>query len=118
MRLKDLIDALAGMPQDAIVVFDTGLSPSGFESWRGRYNELTLIPDGRNTVRVAELLADARNAVGRTFQGNKGGDFTMAEYTPVWADQSGECGHHGITDAVFQHGTVVLRTMVIPEEYH
>lgn len=59
--------------------------PIGFRdpcSYRGDYYDLAF--EIRRDVRVADMLADARSALGKTFQGYKGGDYTMRESTPVW----------------------------------
>lgn len=68
--------------------------PLGFRdpcSYRGDYYDLAF--EVRRDVRVADMLADARSALDATFQGHKGGDFTMRAFTPVWlvADYS-SCG--------------------------
>jgi len=59
--------------------------PLGFaepHSYRGFYNDLAFEP--AKDVTVGSMLACARDALGRTFQGYKGGDYKMGEYTDVW----------------------------------
>lgn len=92
MRLAGLINALAALPPDLPVY--VGDEPAGqLGSYRGYYNQLTIyrsngIGHGADAppVTVAELLADARDADGKTFTGYKGGDYTMGLDTAVWAD--------------------------------
>lgn len=50
-------------------------------SWRGDYEELAFEPAPSMTA--AEMLAVARSALGRSFDGYKGGEFEMSEWTDV-----------------------------------
>ena len=59
-------------------------------SYRGYYDELAFEPCA--DISVGEMLAAARSALGSTYQGYKGGDFTMGEYTEVWLAERGDCG--------------------------
>jgi len=77
MELKSLIKVLEKLPQDLVV-------PKGFSnphSWRGIYAELAFEPT--ENTKVADMLADAKSAIGATYEGYKGGDFTMDEDTRV-----------------------------------
>lgn len=56
-------------------------------SYRGYYNELAFEPAAN--VTVADMLADARSALGATYEGWKGGDFTMHEHTDCWLSEEG-----------------------------
>lgn len=111
MRLGDLIATLEALPQDAPVRFPDGQVPNGLCSWRGVYAELTIdrAPAGE-TETIGEMLADARDAVGKTFQGYKGGDFLMDETTPVWADGWGDCNHIAPAGFAINDGLVVIAT--------
>lgn len=68
--------------------------PVGFRnphSYRGDYIDLAF--EVARDVRVADMLADARSALGTTYQGWKGGDYRMTAYTQVWLVQErGDCG--------------------------
>lgn len=57
-------------------------------SWRGSYDELAFQPCGETTV--AEMLRVAKSCVGYTFQGWKGGDYTMGLETPINIEYEGE----------------------------
>jgi hypothetical protein len=59
-------------------------------SYRGHYEELAFEP-ARNTT-VGAMLKAAQSANGRTFEGYKGGDFTMGDYTECWLSHYGETG--------------------------
>lgn len=67
--------------------------PLGFShphSYRGFYDELAFEPTAN--VTVGEMLADARSADGTTYQGWKGGDFTMTGWTDCWLAEEGTGG--------------------------
>lgn len=67
--------------------------PIGFDnphSYRGYYDQLAFEPV-RNTT-VGEMLAAARSARGATYNGWKGGEYTMTDHTEVWLAMEGDCG--------------------------
>jgi hypothetical protein len=78
MTLGKLIAALEAMPQGTHVA-----NLRDAHSYRGYYSDLAFEP-AMGTRPAAELLAECRNAMGRVFEGYKGGDFVMGETTPVW----------------------------------
>lgn len=98
MRLGKLIAALERHPANLPVRFrcvgevegvtDGGV-PSGFMSYRGFYDRLA-IGDGGTLDTVAKILANAREALGATFTGYKGGEYVMSEHTSVYAANYGE----------------------------
>ncbi|KQX43526.1 hypothetical protein ASD97_25985 [Streptomyces sp. Root63] len=84
MVLEDLIEMLESTDSNTVV-------KNGFNhphSYRGFYRDLAFEP-ARN-VRVEDMLADARSALGETFEGWKGGDYTMGRYTECWLSIEGE----------------------------
>lgn len=86
------------------VRFDTGGVPSQLDSWRGSYDELTLIHgDSDAPETVDSLLADAKAALGATFTGYKGGEFGMNESTPIWADDYGRYCCNGVMGVRVEH---------------
>jgi hypothetical protein len=127
MTLKQIIDTLAGMPAELPVYFSDGRHPTTFDSWRGDYSHLTLYMGDEYTpdqpehwrdlpvLTVAELLEAARNAVGATFEGHKGGDFVMGEDTAVWADSVGRCTWDAIVGARVEADRVVFQILNIGE---
>jgi hypothetical protein len=83
MTLGELIKALEAEDPDLIV-------PHGFgnpHSFRGDYHELAFEP--RSNARLGDMLADARSALGATYEGWKGGEFTMREWTDCWLSEEG-----------------------------
>ena len=76
MRLGELIEMLESARPQSV--------PRGFghpHSWRGIYAELAFEPVTNTTV--DQMLSLARSCIGATFEGYKGGDYTMDEYTEV-----------------------------------
>jgi hypothetical protein len=64
-------------------------------SYRGDYMDLAFEPAANITV--ADMLAAARSALGTTFQGWKGGDFTMTDHTWCWLSQEGDASGETIS---------------------
>lgn len=91
MTLGELIAALEA--EDPAKVVARGFTHP--HSYRGYYHDLAFEPD-RN-VTVGEMLADAYSAVGETYEGWKGGDFTMGRSTDVWLSYEGCCSDEEIT---------------------
>lgn len=87
MTLGKLIETLEAMPADARVVY-LGRP----HSYRGYYCDLAFELDCRDTRSVDDLLTDCRSAMGKVFQGYKGGDYVMGAQTPVWVADYGCCG--------------------------
>ena len=86
MTLGELIAALEKLNPELEV-------PLGFgepHSYRGDYYDLAFEP--KRNVTVGEMLADAKSALGTTYQGYKGGDFTMNEWTTCWLAEYGSTG--------------------------
>lgn len=86
MTLQELIDRLKKADPARVI-------PHGFHdphSYRGFYHDLAFQP--KDNVTVAEMLADAESAMGRTFKGYKGGKYEMGPYTEVWLAEFGCCG--------------------------
>lgn len=114
MTLGGLVAALEGFDPDAWVVYDTieEQSPSAPQSYRGYYSDLSL-PPRADPIKVSDLFELCREAVGRTFKGYKGGDFTMHSKTPLWASPNGVANGVAIMDAKVIDGRVFLITKQI-----
>ncbi len=86
MTLGELIKALEKQNPDLVV-------PHGFSephSYRGYYDELAFEPADNMTI--GKMLKCAKYALGKTYTGYKGGDYTMHEWTDVWLAHYGCCG--------------------------
>jgi hypothetical protein len=110
LSLGMLIEAIEGCEKDVNVVYDFGyMCPTSIDSWRGSYSELALNYESFKSE-DKELTRDRfivmlKDAVGKTFTGYKGGDFTMTEETPIWVANYGESCNTavvGVHDAGWQ----------------
>lgn len=77
MNLQKVIDILEQYPSEKMLSKGIG-NP---HSWRGSYEELAF--EVVENVTVGEMLAAAESAVGATYEGWKGGEYTMDEDTQV-----------------------------------
>lgn len=120
MKLGTLIKQLEAMPQDASVEYDFGyMIPTKLDSWRGRYECLaigythfeTIAFGDRSTVK--DLVEKCKEAVGKTYEGYKGGDYRMTEDTEVWVDNYGEYSNTALVGIGDQWGTVILITQKV-----
>lgn len=92
----------------------TQLAPIGFanpHSYRGYYGRLAFEPT-RN-VTVAEMLASARKAIGATYRGYKGGEYTMGKYTEVYLAMPHDTGE-GIGPVLLAYMTGALDNVELP----
>lgn len=114
LSLGQIIDQCKSIPvheEPQLVVFDFEYAaPTGLDSWRGVYAELALSFSFGDEMTLPDFLALTEAAVGKTYEGYKGGDFTMTSETPVWVANYGNAGSTAIT-GVFDDGwQVVLMT--------
>lgn len=84
--LGKLITTLEGLVPDRPV---TGFGK--LMSYRGYYCDLAFEPSAEVEA-VATLLNRCQFAMGKVFEGYKGGDFQMGETTPLWIAQYGSSG--------------------------
>lgn len=59
---------------------------------------------------VKEFLDLAKETVGKTFTGWKGGDFVMGKNTPLWVANAGDVGSTGIVGFKDNDYEVILQT--------
>jgi hypothetical protein len=60
-------------------------------SYRGYYHDLAF--EIAEDITVGDMCTDAKEALGSTYQGWKGGDYTMKNYTATWlVRREGETG--------------------------
>lgn len=107
--------------QDKPLFIDNGKRPMGVDSWRGYYAELAIQTEsyghyntdeveihseygdyykkkdiGKKDPTVKEWIKVLKEAVGKTFEGYKGGEFYMSKNTPVWLDEYGHSSFPGV----------------------
>jgi hypothetical protein len=111
--LGDFIKTLGDIDPDLPVVFDNGVAPGEFASYRGYYEQITLT-QGEEPKRVRDVLRAAQQAVGATMTGYKGGDYVMNEHTPLWASDYGDTGT-ALTDVAYEGKGIVLVTTDISD---
>ena len=86
MTLGKMIMALEKMPSGSEVI-----NLSGPHSYRGYYCDLAFeLGEGKRLA--ADMLAVCKSAMGKVFEGYKGGDYIMKESTPVWIAEYGCSG--------------------------
>ena len=95
MTLGEIIKRLAPVAEshpDAVIrhAFD----PDTAHSWRGDYFKLSFDP--AENVRLADMVAALFDAIGETYDGYKGGEYTMHETTAVYMDEWGTCSGNAI----------------------
>jgi hypothetical protein len=94
VNLGEWIETLQALPPAMPIEYPRGFGAPLYIgeliSWRGIYQDLTLPPVDESFIKtVGDALANAQAAVGATFTGYKGGDYTMHESTYLWADPYG-----------------------------
>jgi hypothetical protein len=89
-----------------VVRFADGDAPGEEMSYRGYYSDLSF--DTQEEPKpAADFLAQCRKALGDTYRGYKGGDFTMDKDTPLWRAAYGSTGD-AIVRAKLEDGDLVL----------
>lgn len=85
--------------------------PTKIKSWRGVYSELALdIESGGKEMTLSDFIDMLKAAVGKTFEGYKGGDYLMSRHTPVWVANYGNSGNTAVIDVVDAGYIVILVT--------
>lgn len=110
--LGALIDALERRPQDSEVRFAFGyFAPKGLGSYRGFYEHLAIGYDADAPMRtVADFLSDLRDAVGRMYEGYKGGEYCMSRDTPIWVAGYGESTSTAVVGVAGNEWLTVIET--------
>lgn len=102
----------------ARVEFDfSNTYPTFLSSWRGIYAELALnwaggdfSDDFTKAPTIDKFVEMLKAAIGQTYTGWKGGDFTMDRDTRLWVANDGMVGNTGITDVQNNEFEIVLKT--------
>lgn len=93
LTLGQLIDELKELPTAANIEFDFGsANVTTLDSYRGYYDSLALGYDGAYGSKlktVGELLEDCEQAIGKVYEGWKGGDYCMDRDTNVFVANRG-----------------------------
>lgn len=87
MTLGKLIAKLESLPPKSLIEkFDAP------HSYRGYYSDLAFEPYRGGRFKAISALTMARECLGKTFEGYKGGDYVMDENTPLWLACYGSTG--------------------------
>lgn len=104
LTLGELIDKLKALSGEANIEFDFGAANiTALGSYRGYYDQLALGYEGEygtKMMTVGELLKDCEEAVGKTYQGWKGGDYRMDRDTNIFVANSGCTSNTYLVDVV------------------
>lgn len=123
LTLGETIIKIKAIPNlDLPVIFDFNqLFPEHVCSWRGSYAELAVV-FGKTETTGHTLVAMLQSAVGKTYDGWKGGVYKMGRSTPVWVvggegDSGVELGEEyktiGVIDIKEEDGKIVIITQPI-----
>ena len=116
LTLGELILLLERVDGEHTVRFDYGyFYPTCLSSWRGVYSEIAIeySKDGEYPD-VQWFLKELKSALGKTFEGYKGGDFVMGKTTPLWVSNYGESNNTAVIGIqVLGWGVVVINTKYI-----
>lgn len=121
LSLRKIIDKLEVIKEknkdkeDFWVRFDFGsLVPTTLHSWRGVYAELAIgYGDPKGWPKIGDVIDVFKGAIGTTYTGYKGGDFTMNESTPVWVANYGDVGNTAIVDVKDDGYQAILVTALL-----
>lgn len=108
MLLGELIKELEYLDPKLDLVVDVGGSIDEPHSYRGYYCDLSFNPSN-DTKTVGEVLSLAKDALGKSYTGYKGGEYTMDKRTPIWYSNYGECGRE-IVGVSVTGGKAVIQT--------
>lgn len=112
---------------DADIRFDFGyFIPCKAQSYRGFYDQLAL---GYSEDRRADsgwllrtpvaVIQELEGAIGKTYEGYKGGDFVMRADTPLWVANTGESNETGVIGVRSVNYTVIIETRFVAwDEVH
>lgn len=85
------LEAIADKTKKVMFDFDDQ-KPTPLDSWRGIYAELAFGFSKEVSPTVEDIYLDAKHAVGKKFQGYKGGEYIMGKQTPIWVANYGDSG--------------------------
>lgn len=88
MTLSELIDFLEKQDQSKVIA--SGWGEGSAHSYHGYYSELAF--EARSNVTIADMLAEAKSALGKEFEGYKGGEYVMGPHTDCYLAEYGSCG--------------------------
>ena len=83
---------------ESTIIFDPwNLRPTNLASYRGFYEDLALDFEIGEPCPVVQLLDECRRAIGRQFEGYKGGLYTATRDTAIWCSHWGQAQNLVVT---------------------
>ena len=115
LTVGELVSILKRKDPELWVYFDfVHMRPDGgVHSYRGYYEDLAIGYESGGECTVAQLIAWLEKAIGETFYGYKGGEYTMERDTVVWVANHNEAGGTAIVDVVDDSWRVILKTAMV-----
>jgi hypothetical protein len=122
MKLTELIDALRKHDQSLPVRIEmvgyredshAFVFPYSVDSYRGYYEDLAIHYSDTPGASTAWLVGLLEQAIGETYEGYKGGDFTMSGTTRVWCSPYGESTGWAPCEVVSDEVQVTVRAFNI-----
>ena len=119
LSLGELILKLEAVKNKNLLVYydDKKFAPTNsFLSWRGSYRELAMDYEKTASYTVKDILEAAKETIGKTLGGYKGGDYLMGKNTPIWVANWGESSGFKHTRTKYSQAVVdvqKLKTSVI-----
>ena len=107
LTLSQAIKISASCPPNALVLFADGGAPGRERSYRGFYDDLAF-ESTKEDVTCAAFNKACTEALGKTYEGYKGGDFVMDERTPLWRADYGYCGDAIVSAHIDSSGNLIL----------
>ncbi len=95
--LADLIKFLEEQDPEKMVPYGFGVP----DSYRGFYADVAFEPV--ENASFGDMLAHAKSALGSTFDGYKGGEYTMSEFTDCWISPYGITSENMIGDYLMKY---------------
>ncbi len=116
LTLGDILLALVRANPELPVYLDRDCgTPGDLISYRGYYSDLA-IERGSKEVLCGAFAESLEATIGKTFEGYKGGDYTMSSSTLVWVSEYGDCTSMGVSGVNVNPYRIVLETANMEED--
>lgn len=96
LSAQEIIDRIEKLPESTILKI--GLAYP--HSYRGYYDELAFTPVIEDTP-ILEFINSLKDALNKSYNGYKGGEYTMTEDTTVWLTEYGSSSESTTFSSLF-----------------
>lgn len=122
-RIRQLLEQRRDQIEDFRVEIKTLVDNGGYSysnpgrviSWRGAYEQPSLVPAEDEEVKVPEFIDLLRKVHGQPVTGYKGGNYILDEDSHLWSEDYGDCYYWAIVSAEVdwaRRSVVLLRVQV------